>query len=272
MKKTYRCTACFFMKPNECMKPPNAFGAYSLQCIIEKIIAQGAWTRCTACKEFADSCRMKHGLGPAPMPAKFFEGVDAQQRRIKCAKCTKEKEERFFPQQALRKEKRSLERKTGLVCNACRGSNLCKTCGTWKGTSEFRDGQEVCKDCQEIYCCGCGLAKAPKMFSIKVRGRYFGKTSQQVTCSECIEKGIKAAYAPFRKDAKCSECTKELPNKMFRRIKGQRQTKCKDCEKVSCRLCGQEQPGKSFDEFTKMNYFSHGQTAVCYECIKDLVC
>ena len=94
---------------------------------------------------------------------------DAQQRRITCAKCNKEKEERFFPKQALRNEKRALGRKTGLVCNACRGSKLCKTCCKWKETSEFRDGQEVCKGCQEIYCCGCGLSKAPGMFSVKDR-------------------------------------------------------------------------------------------------------
>ena len=87
------------------------------------------------------------------------------------------------------------------------------------------DGQEVCKGCQEIYCCGCGLAKAPKMFSIRARNHYFGKSSQQVTCSECTEKGINARIGGFRKDAKCSECTKEFANKMFRRIKGQRQTK-----------------------------------------------
>ena len=196
---------------------------------------------------------------------------EAQQRRITCAKCNEEKEKRFFPKQALRNEKRSLKRKTGLVCKACRGSKLCKTCCKCKETSKFRDGQEVCKGCQEIYCCGCGLSKAPGMFFVKHREYYFRKPSQQVACSECIKKGINARIGDFRKDAKCSECTKELPNKMFRRIKGQRQTKCKDCEEVSCQACGQERPGKSFDELTKMNYFSHGQTAVCYECIKSFV-
>ena len=122
---------------------------------------------------------------------------DAQQRRITCAKCNKKKEILFFPKQALKKEKRSLERKTGLVCNACGGSKLCKTCCTRKETSQFRDGQEVCKGCQEIYCCGCGLSKAPKMFSIKARvmDRKFAKT---------VKKYIVAAVV-FLKLLKCSQ-------------------------------------------------------------------
>ena len=189
--------------------------------------------------------------------------VDAQQRRITCAKCNKEKEECFFPQQALHNEKRSLARKTRLVCNACRNRKLCKTCGNRKGTREFRDGQEVCKRCQELYCCGCGLYKAPGLFSSTARKKYFSR-SHQVTCEECTAKGVKAKHAPFRK-AKCSECERELGKTMFRTIKRQRRTPCKDCEKVCCRMCGQEKPGTNFDELTKMNYFSHGQTAVCYE-------
>ena len=135
----------------------------------------------------------------------------------------------------------------------------------WKETSQFRDGQEVCKGCQEIYCCGCGLSKAPGLFSVKARDHYF-HSSQQVACEECIAKGVKATYAPFRKDAKCTECERELPNNRFRTIKKQRQTKCKDCEVVCCKACGQERRGTNFDEQTKKHYLSHGQAAVCDVC------
>ena len=83
---------------------------------------------------------------------------------------------------------------------------------------------------------------------------------------ECIEKGINARIAGFRKEPKCSECEKELANKMFRTIKKQKQTKCRDCEIVSCRACGQQRPGKNFDAQTKKHYFSLGRKVVCNVC------
>ena len=76
------------------------------------------------------------------------------------------------------------------------------------------------------------------MFFVKDREYYFRKPSQQVACSECIKKGINAKIGDFRKDAKCSECTKELPNKMFRRIKGQRQTIAKIVKKFLAGCAG----------------------------------
>ena len=116
-----------------------------------------------------------------------------------------------------------------------------------------------------MYCCGCGLFKAPEMFSTKAREKYFSE-SHQVTCLECTGKDINAKIAGFRKDAKCSKCEKELANKMFRTRPGQRMTKCKDCEVLSCKACGKEQPGNNFDEQTKQNYFVQGQEAVCDVC------
>ena len=47
----YCCTHCMLSKNENYMKPSHAFGADTAEDILEKILKQGAWTRCLKCQK-----------------------------------------------------------------------------------------------------------------------------------------------------------------------------------------------------------------------------
>ncbi len=166
MKRLYRCTACFLVGRRDCRKPPQSFGAFSPTEILGRILEDGAWSRCLACRELADARRTARGL-PSLADTKgvpAFEPHEGEPKR--CGQCGLHRAPGYFSESQLHHEPRTQRRNPGLVCTVCRGIKRCDACEHWKGLGEFREGQDVCKACQQIWCSHCGVFKLPGEFGL----------------------------------------------------------------------------------------------------------
>ncbi len=267
MKRLYRCTACFLVGRRDCRKPPQSFGAFSPTEILGRILEDGAWSRCLACRELADAQRTARGL-PSLADTKgapAFEPPEGETKR--CGQCGLHRAPGYFSESQLHHEPRTKKRSAGLVCTVCRGIKRCDACEQWKSLGEFREGQDVCKTCQQLWCSHCGVFKAPGEFSAQSRHHFFTK-EWNVQCAACDAAGRKVKDGAFRRmqTQPCDRCGQQLAPDRFRKAAGQRGTTCRDCEEIACTACGETKRCSCFDAQSVKNAHCHSQRVLCSDC------
>ena len=150
-----------------------------------------------------------------------------------CHHCKLQRPKHYYDASTIKNR----NKKKTQFCNACKGTNFCTSCTTWKSNTDFRPGAECCKLCQLIKCAGCGENKMQSEYSKRDRENFFNAVVN-VLCQQCHKAGksINQAEHKVYKGAHskntsiCRECGVSQPPKAFRRTKGSRIDVCRTCE------------------------------------------
>ncbi len=272
MTLLFSCTACRLGGRRDHEKPPVAFGAYCQADIATHIVAKGAWARCLACQEVAETCRLKArrlSLAEADGITTKAPTRDAS-NTVQCATCKLDRPKTFFMQSVLAHKARAESRGTTLQCNVCRGVRHCEGCSGWRQLKVFRPGQLRCKACQPLCCANCGQFKAPAMYTEQDRKHYFSH-GLKVSCQACKDEGHTARAGQHRGAAglttrQCKGCLELCAESSFRNEKGVLQEVCMQCEMITCNACEDSKNRFAFTATNVRNHFSYKRLVVCKEC------
>ena len=120
------------------MLPPACFGADEPSQVLDRILQEGAWARCCACQEVANTKRAAQGLLPSASLEHAFAGADdinCGEPVYSCGICNLNKRAaRFAPSMV-----NNARRNNTMVCNECTAKQ-CKKCGTLMHRRHLKDG------------------------------------------------------------------------------------------------------------------------------------
>ena len=246
------------------MKPAIAFGANSPAEAAEYIDQLGACTRCLSCKEIASSRRK------TAEPASANETAHIDPEGLVCERCGLGRPLHYYNASTVKNRRRNKSQ----ICNVCNCATLCKSCGQWKQSKDFRAGADSCKMCQLIICSACGENKKPDEY-IRSHVYTFYSKGQNIQCEACHKAGMitratknKTYSESFIRTSRCKICGKNKQLRDFRRINWERTDMCRNCETLPCAGCAATLPQKDFSYRDANNFFSRGGRVVCLTCKK----
>ena len=184
MKRLFGCMQCLLQGRKGFMKPLAMFGICRAQDILPKIMAVGAWIRCSQCQGIAAQCWRTHGRQPmqAGCPNLYVQNSE----NVAILPCTTRANDRPLDSDDKAALKNKSRNKTH-ICNVCKGMQHCDRRFSWHPTHHYRPNQIHCRSCHDIKCATCGENKLPHLYSPFNRNPYFSHM-QNVSCNDCLDK------------------------------------------------------------------------------------